>query len=363
LRKLTILLAAMALISTAGVSAEDKPTFKIKGDFRYRHEMIDKQDTKTETRHRVRARVNIEGRVNDQAQVVFGISSGSSDPVSNNQTLTGGFSSKDVVLDVAFIEYKWMKAPGLTLLGGKVYNPFFAPGESELIWDSDIRPEGMAAHYTRGTDQMSINLTGAGFWVEERKSNKNSSLFGGQAVFQYEIPDSKAEFALGGSYFDYVNSKGFEPYFGEAKGNTVTFVEPDSIYVYANEYRLAEILGEFTFEAGEMPIMLSGDYVTNTAADSLNDGWLVSVKIGKTKKPGSWDIRYVYRELKKDAVVGIYTDSDFIGGGTNGKGHEFNVGLQVAEKTSLAATYFINKIGFTNEKDFNRLQIDAKFKF
>ena len=106
MNKLTVLIGATVLVFTGIVSADDKPSFKIKGDFRYRHEMIEKEDTKTRTRHRLRARVGIEGNVNTETKIVVGISSGSDDPVSNNQSLDDGFSSKAVVVDVAYFEYK-----------------------------------------------------------------------------------------------------------------------------------------------------------------------------------------------------------------------------------------------------------------
>jgi hypothetical protein len=169
--------------------------------------------------------------------------------------------------------------------------------------------------------------------------------------------------SFGGSFFFYSNSQGFEPYSSSSAGNSLSFMEPDSIYVYANEYELFEVFGEVKFKAGNTPISLFGDYVNNTAADSLNDGWLAGIKLGKVGKPGSWDAKFIYRELKKDAVVGIFTDSDFIGGGTDGKGYEFGGSYQLADKVTLAATYFINELGFEDSKDFSRLMVDAKFKF
>ena len=62
-------------------------------------------------------------------------------------------------------------------------------------------------------------------------------------------------------------------------------------------------------------------------------------------------------------MVGIFTDSDFLGGGTNGRGHEINFDLVIMENTTFAATYFINQIDLDDETDFNRLQVDLKFKF
>ena len=145
----------------------------------------------------------------------------------------------------------------------------------------------------------------------------------------------------------------------DSYGNTVD----DSSGRYVFDYELLEIGGEIHYIIEDMPVTVMADYVTNTAADSLNTGWLAGIMIGKTKKAGSWDFRYIYRELKKDAVLGLFTDSDFRGGGTDGKGHEVGASFQLMEKTTFAVTYFYNEIGFENSLDFQRLQVDLKFKF
>jgi hypothetical protein len=357
-RKITVLVGIVALFLSTFVSAEEI-SVKVNGDLRYRHEWAKKEGKKERTRQRLRARANIEGKINNEARVVIGFSSGADDPVSNNTTLDDAFASKEVVLDLAFFEYKFNKPTGLNLLGGKFYNPFFLPGKSELIWDSDLRHEGLVAHFDYGPKQIALRITGGAFWIEERKEDLDSYLVTGQAVVKYAVPDSKSQMALGGGYYHYENVKGFEAFHDTTgAGNTV-----DTAGLYVWDYRIVEVFGEAKFVLGRVPVTFLGNYVNNTGADSLNTGWLIGFRAGKASKPGSWDLRYNYREINADAVLGIFTDSDFIGGGTDGKGHEFGVGIAVAPKTVLAATYFINKIGAKNGKDFNRLMIDAKFKF
>jgi hypothetical protein len=359
---------------------------KIKGDFRYRHEMIDQEDKDTRHRHRIRARADVEGKVNEEMKIVLGLSSGSSDPVSNNQTLTDGFSSKGFLIDKAYFEYSPKAAPGLDVVGGKINNPFYKPGSSELLWDSDMRPEGISAEFNHKFENVSVKLIGSGLWIEERKADDDSYLFGGQAAFTYDLEDGKAAFTAGMSYFNYVNTEGFHPFYdeGDSFGNstntrydtvittvgtlsgtdqTVIDTAIHSSEYYVNDYDLIELYGAVDFKINNVPVTLLGDFVTNTAADSLNSGWLVGLRVGKTKEPGSWGFRYNYREVKKDAVLGIFTDSDFRGGGTNARGHEIGADYQLMEKTTFSVTYFNNQIGFADSLDFHRLQADLKFKF
>lgn len=367
MKRFTFSIFFLLLLGAASHSFGEDNKISIKGDFRYRHEWLQLQDVKSRTRQRVRARVNIYGKVNDQTKVEFGISSGSPDPVSNNQTLGYGWSSKAVVLDLANVQYTSKRYPGLSLIGGKMHNPFFLPGESELIWDSDIRQEGIAAHYKRDFDSVSILLTGGGFWVEERSKSKNSSMLSGQGVLEYHIPDGKSTVSVGGSYFGYENVKGYVPFFDaeDAFGNTTvpTVISGDTVQVYKWNYRLMELFAEAETELGVVPVTVMGDYVNNTAADSLNDGWLVGIRVGKIKKLSSLAFRYIYREVKKDAVIGMFTDSDFRGGGTNGKGSEMGADVQLTKSTTLSLTYFNNKVPIKDGKTFQRVQMDAKFKF
>ena len=373
-------------LSTTSRAADWWENVKIKGDFRYRHEIINQENKDIRHRHRIRTRVNIEGKVYDQGKIVLGISSGSSDPVSNNQTLGDAFSSKDLLIDVAFFELALKQVEGLKFTGGKMYNPFFLPGESELIWDSDIRPEGLTFGYHREFDNFAISLTASGLWIMERSGGDDSYLAGGQTVLKYQLNEDKFDIALGGSYFSYGNVKNYsllyedDNPFGNSEYSTedttitkVAYTPTDTAvdvtitehHFYMYDYELLELFAEASHKFNEIPVTVMGDYVTNTAIDSLKNGWLVGIRIGKTKKPGSWDFRYIYREVEKDAVFGLYTDSDFRGGGTNARGHEIGADYQLMNNTTFAVTYFNNQIDLQagDKTNFQRWQFDLKFKF
>jgi len=368
MKSMLVATVCSAMIAGTVVAGEWHENVKVKGDFRYRHEMIDKEGKDARNRHRLRARVGIEGKVSEYTTVMVQMATGSDDPVSTNQTLDDAFSSKDFRLDLAYLKTKHHSLPGVTIIGGKFKNPFFKPGESELIWDSDWNPEGGVLKYDRSFDEISMTLIGSGLWIDERSSGDDSWLGAVQAVLRYDISDNGTSLALGGGYFQYVNAKICSPFFdaSEPAGNTYdsVMVDDEYEYVYYNDYELVELFAEATHVVDGIPITVMGDFVTNTAADFLDTGWLVGVRLGKTKKQGSWAFRYNYREVEKDAVVGAYTDSDFRGGGTDAKGHEFGGGYQLAGNTTFNVSYFISTIGLdAAETDFNRLQVDLQLKF
>ncbi|MCK4606510.1 MAG: putative porin [candidate division Zixibacteria bacterium] len=365
---LAILLTSF-LAGSNSVASTWWETIKLKGDLRYRHEMIDREGKNKRNRQRIRVRIGLSADVSAYSKVSVQLASGSDDPVSTNQTCDDAGSTKPIGLDLAYFRTSHGCLPGFQLIAGKMKNPFFKPGKSELIWDSDWNPEGGAATFAKESGTFDLTLIGAGFWIDERSSSDESYLAAGQAVGRLHFNERKSSVALGGSIFNYVNTQGYEPFYDheDPMGNsTVPFVDDgDTVLHYANDYELLELFGEVTHKFNSTPVTVMWDYVTNIAADSLNAGWLFGVRVGKTKKSGSWQFQYLYKQVEQDAVIGVLTDSDFIGGGTDGKGHEIGGAVQLATNTSLQFTYFINKIGINaaSPVDFNRLQADVQLKF
>ncbi len=363
--KTTALLAGLTLatLSTALSSAkatELPENIKLKGDFRYRHESINQDGKLDRNRQRMRARIGIDVKLDNGVKLGFRLASGSDDPVSTNQTFDDGFSTKRLGLDLAFFEWKPETVKNLKLSGGKIKNPFFKPGKAELIWDGDLNPEGMAASFRTTGGNTQFFATVGGFWVNESSSGADAGLRAAQAGLKFDAPGGKTTVTVGGGFFDYSNLKGAGTVFksGEGFGNSL-----DSQGHYMYDYNLLQAFAEVDMKVRETPLSLFGDFVTNSDPEFANTGWLVGAKIGKAKKTGSWQCRYNYRKIEKDAVLGVFTDSDFRGGGTNGTGHEFGVDAMLASKVKLGASLFLNKQGVYVQNDYKRFQLDAIFKF
>ncbi len=363
-------LAVLAVTAVATSTAADGnwwETIKVKGDLRYRHEMIDTDDSDARHRHRVRARLGVFGDVSERTTVGIQLATGGENPVSTNQTLGGAFSTKSFGVDLAYLQTAHERLPGLSLTAGKFKNPFYKPGGSELIWDSDWNPEGGVLAYTTAFKQVSITLMGSGLWIEERSSSDDSWLGAAQGAITYSIEGPEAGITVGGGFFNYVNTEGLAPFYdGKFRGNSVGLkVEGDNTtQVYLSDYELLEVGGAISASIIGLPVIIMGDFVTNTAADSLNTGWLVGFKVGAAKQPFGWEVRYCYREVEADAVVATFTDSDFRGGGTDARGHEIGGALALDRNTAFKLTWFDNEIGLdNNEQDFKRLQVDVQLKF
>jgi hypothetical protein len=353
---------------------------KISGDLRYRHESIDEEGSSNRwktgrTRHRIRARLMLKAMVNGDWDLVFRLASGAGDPVSTNQTLDEGFSKKDFRLDLAYFDWHPAAFKGLNVFGGKMIFPLYKVGDNQLIWDSDLTPEGLAANYMMplgSSGNNTLHLNGGAFWAEESASDADQSLWAAQGYLKHAF--DKDTYLLGGaSYYCYGNVQGNPTIYDmqEGFGNTTYKIESDDPNTpccdeeelgYVSDYDLLELFTEYGTKINDMPVSVFGNYVRNMAATTDKDtGWLIGCKLNKAKEPGSWELSYDYRELEADAVLGVFSDSDFIGGGTDGKGHRFGFGYQFTKNIQGALTYFLDEKDDGN--DYRRLQADLILKF
>lgn len=323
-------------------------------DFRDRYEYIDQKGKEIRQRNRVRLRANFNMQVNEQLDFTLGLATGADDPVSTNQSLDGGFSSKDVRLDLAYFNYKLNDS--FTLSGGKMKNPFYKPAKNPILWDGDLNPEGFALTYSTGLTKASL----VGFAVEERSSADDTLMFGGQLTHDHVLSDN-LNIIAGIGYYDYQHLKGNTPlYNGKNRGNTL-----DANGALANDFNTAEMFVELKTKLANQPISLYGNYYQNTAADDLDTAYTVGFMFGKVKDTGSWDFGLAYLDTQADALVGTFNDSDFAGGNTDSKGLLLKTGYGLKKNMSLGLTYIDSEIGQSQmiQTDYDRLQLDFKVKF
>ena len=328
---------------------------RMKGDFRYRHETIDAEFSDTDRhRNRIRARPAFVADVTDTVEVGFGLATGGDNPSSSNQTLGDGFSTKPINLDLAY--FNWATpVEGLSLVGGKYKNPLHRAGGNGLLWDSDVRPEGMLVNYKAG----GFNVIGMLNWVTESSSEDNL-IFGGQVGWSTPIGDA-SKLTLGLGYYDLSSVQGREvPFDGDPRGNSV-----DAANNYLYGYEELELFGEFSFNVGNQPTMIFANYVENLDAPEFEQGWAIGGAMNFKHGNRPWRLAYAYQDLEADAVYAFFTDSDFIGGGTDGKGHIFRGKYTLTKNVSFGGTLFINERGENNTgiaEDYNRLMLDVEFK-
>jgi hypothetical protein len=330
------------------------------GDFRYRYENIDQEDKDGRNRSRIRARTHVEADVSPTVSVGIGLATGGDDPVSSNQTIGGGGSSKDIKIDLAYFDWTGLENTHIT--GGKFKNFLIRPAKKGLMWDGDWRPEGLGGVWSNNR----FFVQGLGTWLEGDSNFGTQFSWVMQLGMNLDVGES-GNLMFGGGYSQF-DIAGRTPLFGlpeDFYGNSFVLNPLTKELEFKYDYRQWEAFVEYKFRLGGQSMTLFADYTVNTKADEDDTGYLMGVKYGSAKGKGTWDATYFYEKLEADATVGLLTDSDFGGGGTDAKGHVLSGTYAFHNNWNFKATYFINKVKLTSvdPKDYNRLMLDLNFKF
>ena len=349
---------------------------QFKGDVRMRHETIKVEGENGVTRagvtgrdkdrERIRARLGAYTEINPQVDTGIRIATGGgSDARSTNQDLDGYFDKKSIWLDLGYIDYHPDQIKNLHIIGGKMLQPWVNMGD--VIWDSDINPEGLAVTYkyplggsaelfgSLGNYNLKDNVDGDG--VQYRHDLRLTT---GQLGTRFSVTDN-LKMTLGGSVYAYQNDED-----SRASGTSTPNVLATNGNTPNGEFRLYEGFGQVDIGGLAVPLSFYGQYVKNNdAIDDEDTAWLLGAK----SKVFGFNLDYNYRDVQKNAVVGAFTDSDFGGGFTGSRGHKFKVGYDIDKNFSVGATYFLTKTDtysrtMLNESaKANTFQLDAEAKF
>ncbi|KQQ66465.1 hypothetical protein ASF84_24455 [Pseudomonas sp. Leaf127] len=343
---------------------------QIKGDVRIRQENIDidgeaDNGGRDKDRQRVRARLGAYTEINPQVDSGIRIATGGgNDARSTNQDLDGYFSKKSIWLDLAYIDYHPTAIKGLSLIGGKMNQPWVSMGD--VIWDSDINPEGLALAYKLPLAGKTELFASAGHYTLKDNVDGNGvefkndlRLYAGQVGARF-APIDDLKVTLGGSVYGYDNDK-------DSTCGATASTTPCALSVNGNtttEFRLYEGFGQIDLTGLAVPLAFYGQYVVNDeSTDGHDTAWLAGAK---TKAFG-FSLDYNYRDVQRNAVVGAFTDSDFANGTTGSRGHKFKVGYEIDKNFALGATYLMAEADFASRagrnKDVDILQLDAEVKF
>ncbi|WP_336333977.1 putative porin [Pseudomonas putida] len=331
---------------------------QIKGDVRLRYEDVNVDNpisrSGNQDRERVRARVGFYSEINPQVDAGVRVATGSSaDARSTNQSLDNYFEKKSLWVDLAYLDWHPTAVPNLHLIGGKMMQPWVSMGD--IIWDSDINPEGVAVTYktnlgpaevfgSLGHYNLKDNVDGDGVQFKH-----DAQLYHGQLGTKFNAADT-VKVTVGGSIYGYDNDKASAAL--RSLGNTT------------DEFNLVEGFGQVDFTGFAIPLSAYGQFVKNTeSTDGKDKAWLAGLKT----KVGSWSLDYNYRDVQRNAVVSLFTDSDFGNGFTGSRGHKFKVGYEIDKNFALGAAYMMAKTDYSNlpnsDADVDTLQVDLEAKF
>lgn len=329
------------------------------GDFRTRYQsestQISATDISERDRGRIRFRLGATVHMLKDLDIGFRLSTGDAQRDSGNETLDGGFTNKDIDLNMAFFRYT-PDVAGLetTWQGGKFKPPFM---KSEIIWDDDVTVEGISEQFSHkfGDTKLEANF-GQFIYDEFDSTGADIVILGYQGVLSQQTVFGKFKFAVG--YYDVQN---VEDARSAPTGTT--------LLSNTSEVKMLDIMGEWSEKIAGKKLKLFGEYTQNvgdlaTGNPDLDTAWQVGAKYGKSgKKFGDYDLKVTYRLVQTEAVFDVISDSDFHGSRSNARGFEAGGSLGLAKGVKLGITYFDTEEERGTQWERETLQVDLKFKF
>jgi len=331
-RSLSLLMFLGVCLAPAG-RAQTPSGPRISGDFRVRYERTTEGNGTTSfDREVVRFRIGMTYAPRADVTVRARLVSGDpDDPNSTDVTLSSFVNDLAVSLDVASVE---VNRPRWAAFGGKFINPL---QYTELVWDGDVNPQGVAARVMLG-DKASVTgtLTAIYFIVAQQAGDSTSDMAGGQLTVS---APAGPEWKVAGSaaYYDYRLRSLAGAGSGDIRGNRLV----TGGGAYLSDFDLLDLLVtvDYTGLGERYPLRLVGDYVRNSGANDLNTGWGVDAYLGRSSRPGDLRYRYGYGMTETDAVLAAFShDNTTLG--TNYEIHTLSVDAVPIANVFLNATYY-----------------------
>lgn len=340
---------------------------KIYGDVRLRYNYTEVDDNRSQSQGRFRVRLNLDIEVAKKVKFIFGLASGGNDPRSANQSFGNDWDKKQININYAYVEYSpytWLKFEG-----GKMANPIYTV--SQLLWDEDINPEGVAAQVTYPINPCLNLLLNAGtFVLQDNKNNMPQDPW--MWVIQPGVSwksDSglQAKFEAGYTSFENFQDKPQQKY----SSGTNSYVTEGTTKLYKYQYNLTTMTGEVGFKnpfSWFVPIHyagLFGEYSNNVATSEGKTGYLTGFIFGDEKvvDKGQWYFKGNWRRLEKNAVPDILPDSEFYFGDTGVSGYELVFRYGLWKNINLQTRYVRSEQISGSADPANLIQTDVNFKF
>ncbi len=341
---------------------------KVKQDFRLRHQWEEKDsDTEGRNRTRIRYRLGLQSQIANNVKLDAGLATGGSDPRSTNETLEDTFETPDIRLDYAFVTWQPHAIKGLTIVGGKHKRKPFFWLPTDMLWDSDVNPNGFALNYQKDLTKTTTFFGNTAYWIVDHRDqdDPDPSLFMVQGGLKAKGEKLDATGAV--AYQDFKGVKGRAAQMFTGGTNTTSggvIVNDYDVVSVGAEFGVMNLFGGLPFMADER-IAVFGEWVSNGDPSDADDGYSVGVKFGhrKVKNPGNWQFKYQHVELETDAFVDFLPDSDRYGGDTNVESDEFAFKYALKKNVIFGLDYYISDTETGSSDEEHLLQTDLLLKF
>lgn len=302
----------------------------LSGDLRFRQEWNfrpGRDRSRQVVRARIRANYEVSPHITIGGQLVTG---DPDDPNSADITLSNFADDFNIAFDQAWVRYA--NGP-LALVAGKFPQPFM---RTDLVWDGDVSPQGIAATYVLHTGGESrFEARGIYFAIDEAASARDSDMLGAQ-LLATAAPSSDLKLTLAAAYYHYRLGSVAGADSGDFRSNLFANGH------YLSEFHLLDGIASINWNGlGERwPILLSADVVRNLGATvSANTGFNIELTAGRSGRRGDWRLAYNYSRVGVDAVFAAFSN-DNLEIATNYELHGFGIAHNLTDGLLFDLAYY-----------------------
>lgn len=346
-------------------AAPEFPKLEWSGDLRLRFQNEKKGDDQARLNQRIRIRFGLGANIQKDLRAEIRIATAKGYR-STNQTLGDssepGSRRRYVGLDLAY--GKWTPVPFAALYVGRFPQIHFAPGGSELILDDDLALEGagLSSEYEFMPKFFVFGSAGSTF-IRENYDNyysedlSDNMINFGQAGLKWKQERNQAVLGFGFFNFTSVQGKNYSDLAvgGKSNGNTEA---PAGAVAYP--FLPKQYFTELKFPLGPFDTKLFYEFVENGEAPRDNKGQWIGAEGGRK----SWDISLAYTEIESDAVLALFTSSDFGDGVSDVRGWIGKARWKFSRGMSLRLMQMVAKTDMTGlNKEYRRTHLDLSASF
>lgn len=315
-------------------------------------------------RGRIRARVGFEYKFADGwsigSRVRTGDSRSQQSPHLTFVADDGPRDEADFVVDRYFLQFK---RGNWTAWGGRNSSPFWQ--QTELFWDEDVTPTGVAGTYDTALSQGRLSAIAGAFYLPDGGYELNGQMLAAQA--KYTLPIKPSTFTLASGIF-FMNGDEGASNLRNRNG--------------ARDYAIGTAGAQWSIPVFGRPFSLGADIYHNFEDYSMADirplaaanqdedlGYVFSVQWGQLREKNDWLVGYYYSHIETFAVNASYAQDDWIRFGSGAQtdasdfeGHELRVGYALSKHINLVARLYLVE-AITTRQDGNRFRLDLNWRF
>jgi len=362
---------AYVALSASGLDCIDSNTnLNFYGDLRLRFESdwdshqpngVLREDR---NRGRIRARFGLTYTFSDEwsagARIRTGNHQSQQSPHLTFASDSGGKDDLDFVPDRYFLQFK---QDGFSVWGGRNNYPIWQ--QTELFWDDDVTPTGVAGTCSTTIKEGKLNATLGAFYLPDGGYGLNGQMLTAGADYSTTVKFGNVRLGVS---LNYLRGEDDSSYLRNRNGE--------------RDYLIGTLGAQLVSRIKAIPVTLGADVFNNFADYDAADvapfpatdtderlGYVFSIIFGRLQEKFDWLVGYHYAHIETFSANASYAQDDWIRFGSGAQtdssdfeGHEFRVGFNLSKQINLIARlYLVDAI--TTGQDGNRFRVDLNMKF